>query len=144
MSRNLQPQVPGILSNLIERWRREAELFHRRGMPEAATMAESYADELEVNLRNAAQATVKLADAARISGYTADHIGRLIREGDLENIGRKNAPRVRIMDLPRKPGCLTSDHDIPVLLHAQHGGARGLEENHGGRRLRVQSGGDAP
>ena len=43
---------------------------------------------------------LSLAEAARLSGYTADHIGRVVREGKLPNVGRKNAPRVRARDLP--------------------------------------------
>ena len=42
---------------------------------------------------------LSLTEAAERTGHTADHIGRLIREGKVPNAGRKNAPRVRIRDL---------------------------------------------
>jgi hypothetical protein len=48
---------------------------------------------------------LSLTEAAERTGHTADHIGRLVREGKVPNAGRKNAPRVRIRDLVshRKP-----------------------------------------
>jgi len=51
--------------------------------------------------------TLTLRDAARESGYTADHLGRLVRNGTLPNVGRKHSPRVRACDLPRKPAAAT-------------------------------------
>lgn len=51
---------------------------------------------------------LSLTDAASRCGYSADHLGALVREGKLANHGRKNAPRVRLSELPRKPGALTT------------------------------------
>lgn len=45
-----------------------------------------------------------LRTAADVSGYSADHLTRLVREGRLRNLGRKHSPRFRRGDLPRKPG----------------------------------------
>jgi hypothetical protein len=45
-----------------------------------------------------------LPEAARRSGYSAEHLGRLIREGKLPNAGVKNRPLVRAGDLPIRPG----------------------------------------
>jgi hypothetical protein len=47
---------------------------------------------------------ITLARAAEISGYSAEHIGRLVRQGKVSNVGRKGAPRVLARDLPRRPG----------------------------------------
>lgn len=46
---------------------------------------------------------VTLTRAAEISGYSADHIGRLVRQGKLKNVGRRGVPRVISSDLPRRP-----------------------------------------
>ena len=46
---------------------------------------------------------LNLTQAALRSGYSPDSIGRMLRTGQLVNRGRKNAPRVRAADLPRKP-----------------------------------------
>jgi hypothetical protein len=43
-----------------------------------------------------------LAQASAESGYSVDHLGRLVREGRLANVGRRRAPRVRRCDLPKK------------------------------------------
>jgi hypothetical protein len=40
-----------------------------------------------------------LSEAGKRTGRTPDHIGRLVRLGQIPNAGRKNAPRVRYADL---------------------------------------------
>ena len=52
------------------------------------------ADELE--------ATLSLVEAASESGYSADHLGRLVRDGKIPNAGRPGAPRIARKHLPRK------------------------------------------
>jgi hypothetical protein len=47
---------------------------------------------------------LKLAEAARTCGYSADHLRVLIRAGKLNDYGRPHAPRVRLDELPVKPG----------------------------------------
>jgi hypothetical protein len=47
---------------------------------------------------------VKLSEASRACGYTSDHLRVLIRAGKLTDYGRPHAPRVRLDELPRKPG----------------------------------------
>lgn len=48
-----------------------------------------------------------LTDAAEECGYSADHLGALVRSGKLANYGRKLAPRVKASELPRKARSLT-------------------------------------
>ncbi len=50
-----------------------------------------------------------LSEAAARSGYSADHLGRLIRDGRLTNVGRHGAPRVRAGDLPSRPTPASTD-----------------------------------
>ena len=53
---------------------------------------------------------LSLAEAARISGYSRDHLARLIRSGSIPNAGAKNRPKLRRKDVPRKPhSSLASD-----------------------------------
>lgn len=50
----------------------------------------------------ASEGFVTLTEAARHTGYTADSLSRMIREGKLTNHGRKHAPRVRVSECPWK------------------------------------------
>lgn len=47
---------------------------------------------------------ITLREAHRIGGYSVDHLQRLVASGRLENVGRKNRPRLRRTDVPIKPG----------------------------------------
>ena len=60
------------------------------------------AAQLDEALRTHGEQTLTLVEAAVVSGYTADHIGSLVRRGKIANHGRPNAPRVRRADLPVK------------------------------------------
>jgi hypothetical protein len=131
------------IAALVESWRGEAALYRRRGLHTTATLVESMSDELEIHLRQAAHETVSLTEGAELSGYDPDSLGRMIREGKLENVGRKNAPRIRVLDLPRKPGCVVEDATVPVLHVENRRGASGLETSVERGRVRLQRGGDA-
>ena len=48
------------------------------------------------------ETTYSLVEASRESGYSADHLGRLVRDGKIPNAGRPGAPRIALKDLPRK------------------------------------------
>jgi len=62
---------------------------------------------------------MKLSEASRACGYTADHLRVLIRAGKLADYGRPHAPLVRLDELPRKPGyagpALTQDRVVANL-----------------------------
>ena len=101
---------------LATRWRTEAGTWRRRGQESLALMAESYADELDAALREDEQAMLTLKEAAAESGYSADHLGRLVREGRLPNAGAKRAPRIRRKDVPRKPPSASDANDLAERL----------------------------
>ena len=94
------------LDALINRLRDDAEVLHRYGDARGAQMCRTFADELEGVSRDAGDELVSLQQAADESGYSAEHLGRLIRDGKLQNRGRKGSPLLRRGDLPRKTkGC---------------------------------------
>ena len=95
--------MPDSLAHLASQWRDEAQVLRQRGQESLALMGESFADELEGALREYDRATLTLREAAAESGYSADHLGKLIRDGKLPNAGRRNAPRLRRQDLPARP-----------------------------------------
>jgi hypothetical protein len=59
--------------------------------------------EVEAALAVDADQLLTLAQASALSGYSIDHLARLIRRGRLSNSGRLGAPRVRLRDLPTRP-----------------------------------------
>ena len=56
--------------------------------------------------------------AARESGYSADHLGRLVRDGRIPNAGRPGAPRIARSHLPRK----TQAPATPLLVEKHRRG----------------------
>ena len=61
---------------------------------------------LDAALDDFSNQQLTLAQAARESGYSPEHLGRWIRLGKIPNAGRPNAPRIRRGDVPHKPGAL--------------------------------------
>lgn len=59
---------------------------------------------LDVALDHFSNQQLTLAQAARESGYSPEHLGRFVRLGKIPNAGRPNAPRIRRGDVPHKPG----------------------------------------
>ena len=84
-----------------------------------ATIAlESCAAELEATLRERDETTLSLTEAATESGYSTDHLGRLVREGKIPNAGRPGAPRIARSILPRK----TQAPATPLLVEKHRRG----------------------
>ena len=91
----------GALADLSASWRALAATL-RPYAPAAALAYERAADGLDATLDAQQNARLTLREAARESGFSADHLGRLVREGRIPNAGRLHAPRIRRADLPRQ------------------------------------------
>jgi hypothetical protein len=92
---------------LIAKWTAQADEMRRRGsLVNGAALCEEFLADLRTLTEGEDDATLNLQEAARESGYSADHLGRLVRSGQIPNAGRPNAPRIRRGDLPRKAGTL--------------------------------------
>jgi hypothetical protein len=72
--------------------------------------------DLDAVFASEANETLTLREAARESGYSSDHLGRLVRSGVITNAGRANAPRVRRSDLPSKASALPHRPAQPKLV----------------------------
>ena len=96
--------MPSSLASLLSQWRTDADNLRRRGAAAQALALESCADDLERALRDRDNELLNLTEAARLSGYSSEHLGRMVRDGVIPNAGRPNAPRIRHSDLPRKVG----------------------------------------
>ena len=93
------PPGPSTLSTT---WRERAELLANFGDPNCARIWQLAAAELDEVLQALGAETLTLAEAARESGYSQDHLGSLIRGGKLPNAGRLHTPLIRRRDLPIK------------------------------------------
>lgn len=91
-------------ADLPAEWLRLAEKQDKLGVRQVACTLRHCAEELEAALDEQDGALLNLQEAAEESGYSADHLGRLVSEGKLPNAGERHAPRIRRADLPRKPG----------------------------------------
>ena len=60
-------------------------------------------DDFERSEMARALVPLTLREAADLSGYTVDHLARLIRKGSIANAGRRHSPRIRVADLPYRP-----------------------------------------
>ena len=100
-------------THLTTTWRDRADEIRRLtggAANDAARIWEMAADEWEEHLDRYLSEPLNLQDASRESGYSAGHLGRLVREGEIPNAGRPNAPLVRRGDLPLKAGRLRRRH----------------------------------
>lgn len=85
-------------------WREAAANLRRFGAEPQARTLETCADELHEALRSTRDEVLSLQRAAEESGYSAEHLGRLVRVGKLPNAGRPSKPLIRRSQLPIKPG----------------------------------------
>ncbi len=84
------------------------------------------------------EAPLTLKEAAQESGYSLDHLARLIRQGKLPNVGRARAPRIPRRALPRRPtssvaatrsGGYDPATDARSLVSRRKGGAHGSSQD---------------
>ena len=106
--------MPSSLASLLSQWRNEADTLRKCGAVEQAVVSELRAEELETALREWDEALLNLTEASHLSGYSSEHLGRMVRNGTIPNAGRPNAPRIRRGDLPRKAGLPPGDEPMQI------------------------------
>jgi hypothetical protein len=104
--------IPGDLPAV---WRERAETLRTYGDPNSARLWDIAAVELERAMEVFGQQTLSLTEAARESGFTADHLGALVKRGKIPNGGRTGAPRIRRIDLPQKRWADQDAHRVRSL-----------------------------
>ncbi|HWZ60620.1 MAG TPA: hypothetical protein VNW46_16680 [Gemmatimonadaceae bacterium] len=90
--------------DLLVAWRHRADVFATHGAGQTATTIKALAAELESAIRAEDEQPLTLREGSAASGFSVDHLGRLVREGKIRNVGRKFAPRILRVDLPTRPG----------------------------------------
>ncbi len=110
----------GLLTgdDLVAKWSSQAEEMRRRQgfVSGAEIISEFLADFERVRSRDKEEA-LTLAEAAEASGYSAEHLARLVREGKLSSLrpsGSRGHLTFRRTDLPQKP---SSGHTAPAGVH---------------------------
>jgi hypothetical protein len=95
-------QDPPTTAELPDEWRALAAQQRRLGADAQARILDFCADELAAALLRGGDERLSLARAAKESGYSVDHLSRLLREGKIPNSGRPSKPLIRRGDLPVK------------------------------------------
>ena len=126
-SRNRSTLMSKATSDCVEAWLREAEDYSRKGIaPEAANTLRRCAGEIGAALQVEGQRKLTLSEAAEVSNYSVEHLGRMVRQGDIPNAGRKGKPAVRQSDLPRRPKVVRAAHSTyDVMTDARSIRSRG-------------------
>ncbi len=92
---------------LRRRWESRRDEYARVGAHvDGARVITEFLSDLDALQRTEGDIELTLAKAATISGYSREHLARLVRAGKIPNAGRAQAPRVRLQDLPRRPKML--------------------------------------
>ena len=90
--------------DLFAKWAaRRDELAALKASVDGAALCADVLNDLHKLVTSVEQETVTLAEAARMTGYSKDHLGRLVRAGHIQNVGRKHRPLVVVQDLPVRP-----------------------------------------
>ena len=90
------------LSELVTRWRSDAEVLNRRGCNAVADVLTRCAAELDAARSMEGDGSLTLQQASAESGYSESRLRHLVAAGELQNAGKKGAPRIRRSDLPKK------------------------------------------
>ena len=86
------------------KWSSEAKAMHHLGaMVNGSALLTDVLCDFDAVICSYADELLTLAQAAGESGYSIDHLGRLVRTGKLANHGQVGSPRVRRSELPKKP-----------------------------------------
>jgi hypothetical protein len=119
-----------MLADLLTRWQSRRAEWARLGV---AVDGEKIASEVLKDLTGLAAAAdeefLTLTEAAMASGYNAESLSRLIRQGRLANHGTPRRPRVRRADLPHKPRSALAQSSRRVASSRPAGGPSGAQRD---------------
>ena len=109
--------------DLALEFRNTAKVFREHADESVAIAYEKCANRIEQAFNEEDNVLLNLQQASEESGYSADHIGRLIREKKLPNAGRQGAPRIARRDLPIK-----LNSTVPGVAEAAPGSDSSFEQ----------------
>ena len=95
------------VGHLVERWSLRRDEFRRfASLVDGGRLCEEVLADLRRLDAAGDEAVLTLSQAALCSGYSREHLGRMLRQGKIPNAGRLNAPKIRLRDMPLKAGYL--------------------------------------
>ena len=109
----LGPQRSAVHQAVADIRAKATELRESFGAESAARTLEWAATRVESAILSEADRIVYLPEAARISGYVEGHLARLVRRGQIPDMrlpGSRGRIKVRVADLPTKPGRKHTPH----------------------------------
>ena len=118
MPRSLQSHSAS-LDELIARWIRRGIAYRDvSARVDGGSLCDQFARDLRaLDMQDRGQ-LLTLHEAARESGYTEQHLRRLIHTGALPFIGAGRNRRIRARDLPRKPSRVARETPLCEFAHA--------------------------
>ena len=105
---------PVLAADLPGEWRDRSRLFRDHEETSVALAYEKCADALEDALHRESETPLPLTEASDLSGYSTDHLGRLVREGKIPNAGQPGAPRIARGDLPIRAGVVRQPRSLQI------------------------------
>lgn len=89
---------------LRNRWTNQRDTYERVGaLVEGARIIDAFLADVERMENSLNDRLLTLREASELSGYSVDHLARLVRQSSIPNAGRLHSPRIREGDLPRRP-----------------------------------------
>ena len=89
--------------DFVTKWASEAQAMRHRGvLVNGAALLDEVLRDFDAATRAYWDQPLTLSEGSLESGYSVGHLGRLVRDGQIPNAGRSNAPKIRRSDLPRK------------------------------------------
>lgn len=116
-------------AEMIASWRKDADALERQGHPHRAEALRRRAEEAEAARERWWRAPLTVDQAAEWTGYSEAHLRRLVKRGQLRNVGEGHRILVRRCDLPRKAGQGVVDQWDPVPLVSRTQMARSVVES---------------
>ena len=90
------------MTDLLARWRSEAETVERCGHESTSKLIRRLAVEVDEALRDDQDERLTLAEAALESSYSTEHLRKRVAAETIPNAGEQGRPRIRRGDLPLK------------------------------------------
>lgn len=98
------------LAELRTRWQQRGDEFRLLGaLVNGEAVVREFLGDLERFEQSLRSEAITLKEASMLGGYSVDRLQHLVAAGQIENVGRRNRPRVRRCDVPIKNG-----HRLPA------------------------------